>query len=51
MGISSINSMMKDLISNSPLQNGEKHLANYFAKKQKQQEQQQQLKTTVTPQI
>ena len=35
MGISSINSMMKDLISNSPLRNGEKHLANYFAKNQK----------------
>ena len=33
MGINSINSMMKDLISNSPLQNSEKHLANHSAKK------------------
>ena len=33
MGINSINSMMKDLISNSPLQNSEKHLANYSARK------------------
>ena len=42
MGINSINSMMKDLISNSPLQNSEKHLANHsvrkiLAKKLKQQ--------------
>ena len=29
----SINSMMKDLTSNSPLQNSEKHLANRFARK------------------
>ena len=33
MGISSINSMMKDLISNSPLQKSEKHLANHSARK------------------
>ena len=33
MGIISINPMMKDLISNSPLQNSEKHLANHSAKK------------------
>ena len=33
MGINSINSMMKDLISNSPLQNSEKHLANHSARK------------------
>ena len=33
MGINSINSMIKDLISNSPLQNSEKHLANDFARK------------------
>ena len=33
MGINSINSMMEDLIPNSPLQNSEKHLANYSAKK------------------
>ena len=33
MGINSINSMMKDLISNSPFQNSEKHLANYSARK------------------
>ena len=33
MVINSINSMMKDLISNSPLQNNEKHLANYSARK------------------
>ena len=33
MGINGINSMMKDLISNSPLQNSEKHLANHSAKK------------------
>ena len=32
-GINSINSMMKDLISNSPLQNSEKHLANHSARK------------------
>ena len=43
MGINSINSMMKDLISNSPLQNGQKYLANYsvgktFVKKSKQQQ-------------
>ena len=33
MGINSINSMMKDLMSNSPLQNSEKHLANHSARK------------------
>ena len=33
MGINSINSMMKDLISNSPLQKSEKHLANHSARK------------------
>ena len=33
MGINSINSMMKDLISNSPLQKSEKHLANHFARR------------------
>ena len=33
MGINSINSMTKDLISNSPLQKGEKHLVNHSAKK------------------
>ena len=33
MGINTINSTMKDLISNSPLQNSEKHLANHSAKK------------------
>ena len=43
MGINSINSMMKDLISNSPLQNSEKHLVNHsvrkiLAKKWKQQQ-------------
>ena len=43
MGINSINSMMKDLISNSPLQKSEKHLANHFSgktlvKKLKQQQ-------------
>ena len=32
-GINSINSMMKDLISNSTLQNSEKHLANDSARK------------------
>ena len=43
MGINSINSMMKDLMSNSPLQNSKKYLANHsarktFAKKLKQQQ-------------
>ena len=33
IGITSINSMMKDLTSNSPLQNSEKHLANHSARK------------------
>ena len=33
IGINSINSMMKDLTSNSPLQNSEKHLANHSARK------------------
>ena len=33
MGINSINFMMKDLISNSPLQKSEKHLANHSARK------------------
>ena len=33
MGINTINSMMKDLISNSCLQNCEKHLANRSARK------------------
>ena len=33
MGINSINSMMKDLIPNSSLQNSEKHLANHNEKK------------------
>ena len=33
MGINSINSMMKDLISNSCLQKSEKHLANHSARK------------------
>ena len=33
MVINSINSMMKDLISNSPFQNSEKHLANHSARK------------------
>ena len=33
MRIKSINSMMKDLISSSPLQNSEKHLTNYSAGK------------------
>ena len=33
MGINSINSMMKDLMSNSPLENSEKHLANHSARK------------------
>ena len=33
MGINSINSMMKDLISKSSLQNSEKHLANHSARK------------------
>ena len=33
VGINSINSMMKDLISNSALQNSEKHLANHSARK------------------
>ena len=32
-GINNINSMMKDLISNSPLQKSEKHLANHSARK------------------
>ena len=50
MGISSINSMMKDLISNSPLRNGEKHLANYFEKNKKKTKKKQ-LKTSVTPKI
>ena len=33
VGINSINFMMKDLISNSPLQKSEKHLANHSARK------------------
>ena len=33
MGINSINSAMKGLISNSPLQNSQKHLANHSARK------------------
>ena len=33
MGINSINSMMKDLISNSTLQNSGKHLENHTARK------------------
>ena len=33
MGINSINLMMKDLISSSPLPNSEKHLANHSARK------------------
>ena len=33
MGINDINSMMKDLISNLPLQNSEKHLTNHSARK------------------
>ena len=33
VGINSINSMMKDLISNSSLQKSEKHLANHSARK------------------
>ena len=33
MGIISIHPMMKDLISNSPLQNNEKHLANHSTRK------------------
>ena len=33
LGINSISSMMKDLISNSLLQNSEKHLANHSARK------------------
>ena len=33
MGINSINSVMKDLTSNSPLQNCEKHQANHSARK------------------
>ena len=33
MGINSINSMMKDLIPNSSLQNSEKHLANHSGRK------------------
>ena len=33
MGINSITSMIKDLISNSPLQKSEKHLANHSARK------------------
>ena len=33
MGINSINSMMKDLISNSPIQKSEKHLANHSTRK------------------
>ena len=33
MGINSINSMMKNLIPNSSLQNSEKHLANHSGRK------------------
>ena len=33
MGIDSINSMMKDLISNSPREKSEKHLASLSARK------------------
>lgn len=33
MGINSINGIMKDMISNSPLRNTEKHLANHSARK------------------
>ena len=33
MGINNINSMMKDLISNSPVQKSKNHLANYSARK------------------
>ena len=33
MGINSINSMMKDLITNSSLQNSEKHLENHSGRK------------------
>ena len=33
LGINSINSMMKDLISNPPLHKSEEHLANHSAKK------------------
>ena len=33
IGINSTNSMMEDLIPNSSLQNSEKHLANYSARK------------------
>ena len=49
MGINSINSMMKDLLSNSPLQNSEKHLANYSARKTlvKKLKQQQVLKSEI----
>ena len=47
MGINSINSMMKDLISNSPLQNSEKHLANHSAKKNTSKK----IETTASPKI
>ena len=33
MGINNINSVIKDLISNSPFQNSKKHLANHSARK------------------
>ena len=47
MGINTINSMMKDLISNSPLQNSEKHLANHSAKKNTSKK----IETTASPKI
>ena len=47
MGIISINPMMKDLISNSPLQNSEKHLANHSAKKNTSKK----IETTASPKI
>lgn len=33
MGINSFNSMTKDLVSSSHLQNSEKHMGNHFARK------------------